>query len=374
MMRNTFVLVSLLSYSILMYFPLDKKEIGLNNDDLCYYKESNDKIYVKACNEGYFCDSIDAQDNGICLEYKSHFRKYKEKCNENLICYSGLKCDDKNECVHENNENPYMHKDNVSKKIYYYCPDNTILNDQKKCISISTNEEMKDKCSLDSDMKFLSYEYLKVCGELNKDQTLASISDFGKVDDGKIVGDVLACKSGFALYFYDGKNIQIDSNNPNIPLPVCVTAKYAEKDDNNKCIIGYIIGDDEKESIYSENEVESYLYSNNSFTDCNLIMTQIELLNNYLNIFNKLNAHCKDGQFYNEPFTCENDELRKSWYYYNNPDHYLLYKDEQEIIDYLIQQNYPTHISNEIEQEDKKDNSSVFLNNKYFLILLLLFI
>ena len=374
MMRNTFILVSILSYSILIYFPLNKKEIGLNNDDLCHYIESNNKIYVKACNEGYFCNSIDNQDNGICLEYKSHFRKYKEKCNENLICYSGLKCDDKNECVHENNENPYIYEDNVSGKKYYYCPDNTFLNKQKKCISISTNEEMKDKCSLDSDMKGLSYEYLKVCGELNKDQTLASISDFGKVDDGKIVGDVLACKSGFALYFYDGKNIQIDSNNPNIPLPVCVTAKYAEKDDNNKCIIGYIIGDDEKESIYSENEVESYLYSNNSFTDCNLIMTQIELLNNYLNIFNKLNAHCKDGQFYNEPFTCENDELRKSWYYYNNPDHYLLYKDEQEIIDYLIRQNYPTRISNETEQEDKKDNSSGFLNNKYFLILLLLFI
>lgn len=375
-MRNTFILVSLLSYSFLIYLPLDEKKIGLNSDDLCYY-EDGDKQYVKPCNEGYSCNIISDKNNkksGICLEYKPRFKKYKEKCNQNSDCYPGLKCDDKNECVQENNEIPYIYTDKVSEKKYYYCPDDRIPINETLCQTKDTDETKKDKCPINENMTSFSYDYLNICGELNEEKTLASNSGFGIVDDGKYVGDILACKSGFALFFSKDGNTTFNNNNENKSLPLCVTAKYAEKDDNDKCIIGYTKGDDEKELIYNESEVDGNLYRNNSFIDCNLIMTQIELLKNYLNIFNKLNAHCKDGQFYNEPFTCENDELRKSWYYYNHPDHYLLYKDEQEIIDYLIQRNYPTHISNEIEQEDKKDSSSGFLNNKYFLILLLLFI
>ena len=363
MMRNTFIFVSLLSYSFLMYFPLDKNEFGLNNDDLCYYKEGNNKIYVKACREGYFCSLDKAQENGICLEYKPNIKRYKEKCNQDSDCYSGLKCDE-NVCVLEGNQTPYEHKDEVSGKKYYYCPNNTILNDQNNCISIINNDAMKDKCYLDSDKKGLSYDYLKVCGEYNEDQKLASISDFEKVDDGKIVGDVLACKSGFALLLnkdpQTGKYFQ-----------VCATAKYAEKDNNGKCIIRYNIGD--KEFFYMESDANND-YKNNNFPECDFIMTKIELLKEYLNIYKKLYTHCTNGQFYNEPFTCENDELRKSWYYYNHPKDYLLYKDDEEIIDFLIQKYYPTHKSNETEQENNKDSSSGFLNNKYFLILFLLFI
>jgi len=365
MIRNTFILVSLLSYSILMYFPLNKKEIDLNNDDLCYYKENDNKKYVKACNEGYYCKILDKNENkGICLEYNPIVKNYKEECIEDSQCFSDLKCIN-NKCV-KGNDHPYVYKDKVSELKYYYCDDNdNILYDHQACGKITQPETTKDKC-------ILPYVYLKVCGELNEDHLSYSNSDFGIVENNKFVGDVLACKSGFTLYFYDDGEIQYNHINKGISFPACVTVKNVDLDIDDECIISYT-KEDENELIYSRKNVNETLYNKNDFPDCNLIMTKIELFKNYLNIFNKLKNHCQKEQFYNEPFTCKNDELRKSWYFYNHPEDYLLYKDEEEIIDYLIQKYYPSHKSNETEQENEI-SSSGFLNNKYFLFLLLLFI
>ena len=47
-------------------------------------------------------------------------------------------------------------------------------------------------------------------------------------------------------------------------------------------------------------------------------MTKIELIQDYFSKFNNSKTDCLEGNFYEEPFTCENDELRKVWYYYNN--------------------------------------------------------
>ena len=101
-------------------------------------------------------------------------------------------------------------------------------------------------------------------------------------------------------------------------------------------------------------------------------MTKIELVKDYFIKFDKLKTHCIEGKFYNEPFTCENDELRKIWYYYNHPEEYLLYKNDEEILEYLINEAYPTPISKVKNETEKKQNLSRFLNNKYFLFLLLL--
>ena len=40
---------------------------------------------------------------------------------------------------------------------------------------------------------------------------------------------------------------------------------------------------------------------------------------------------CENVRFYDEPFSCGNDTLRKLWYYYNNVDNYLLYKNDEDI-------------------------------------------
>jgi hypothetical protein len=38
--------------------------------------------------------------------------------------------------------------------------------------------------------------------------------------------------------------------------------------------------------------------------------------------------------------TCRDDELRKWYYFYDNPGEYILYQNEPQIMEYLIQQDY----------------------------------
>ena len=61
--------------------------------------------------------------------------------------------------------------------------------------------------------------------------------------------------------------------------------------------------------------------------------------------------------------TCKNDELRKWWYFYNNPDKYMIYKDQIEVVNYLVQKAFPGFVT--------VDNSG-FLSFKYIFYLLFL--
>ena len=375
MPKNIFVLICLFSYSFLFYFPLAEKELDFKTDDLCYYSEEVDKEYVKACDKGYYCykKKSTSVTIGICLEYKPGFKKYKEKCSQDSECYIGLKCIE-NLCIVEKDDRPYIYKDKFSGKQYYYCSNDTIpykSGNDIICKSINQNEELKDKCFHDTEKDiFFSYNYLKICGNFDANNNISSISDFGVLDDNTLVKDVLACKSGFALYFDKNK----ETFSANSMSQVCITLKGVEKDENSKCIIRYSKGS-EIEFIYAQSNVNGSLYNKNNFSDCDVIMIKKELLQDYLTTFQKLKTYCEKEQFYNEPFTCENDELRKLWYYYNNPEDYLLYKNNDEIINYLIENAYPTPISKIREEEDEKgkeDISNALLFNKYFLSLLLL--
>ena len=381
MFKKTFVLISLFSFSFLMYFPVVKKEIDLNTEDICYYSETANKDYVKNCDKGYYCYYISSNSYpkiGICLEYKPGLKKYKEECSQDSECYFDLKCSDEKFCTVKDNE-LYTSQDKASKRQYYYCSDETFrVNTGLKCET--KNEAMKDTCFLEINKESINSDYLKVCGAFSDNLDSVSTSYYGEIEDGKYVGDALACKSGFALYFYTNKDTKPSSStDPMIQL--CVTVKgveekYDSKNNKKNCVIRYTKGSN-TEYIYNPDSnimEEELLYNKNAFPDCDVIMTKIELIQDYLAKFDKLKTHCIEGKFYNEPFTCENDELRKVWYYYNNPEEYLSYKNDGEILDYLIEKAYPTPIykvKNEAEKNEKK-NSSGFLNNKYFLLFLLL--
>ena len=90
------------------------------------------------------------------------------------------------------------------------------------------------------------------------------------------------------------------------------------------------------------------------------------MFKNYRDKLNGILTQCKNDYDYTEPYTCKNDELRKWFYFYNNPDKYMLYKDEKEIIDYLLQQNYRDYYST------GSTGSSGFIAFKYFFYLLIL--
>lgn len=239
MLKKTFVFISLLSHSFLLYFPLAKKEIGLDNDDICYLKEQN-IMYVKACDKGYYCHiSTTNSEIGTCSEYEPFYKLYKEECSQDKECKTDLICSDEKVCSlkEEDNLSPYIYIDEVSdeKYKYYYCFDNTyqliLENNVLKC---KKSAENSDKCLYENKETYNS-DYLKVCGEYSEKKF--SISEFAKIEDGKFVGDALACRSGFTLYFYENK--QTIPNNPNDEmLQLCVTVKGVKIDKNNeKCFI-----------------------------------------------------------------------------------------------------------------------------------------
>ena len=68
-----------------------------------------------------------------------------------------------------------------------------------------------------------------------------------------------------------------------------------------------------------------------------------------------------------EPFTCGKDELRDLWAYYNAPEYYLLYKNEQSIYEYLIQSYYPDYTPQYSEPVD----FSGYLSIKYISLIIL---
>ena len=380
MFQKTFILISLFSFSFsfLIYFPLSKKEIDLNTDDICYYSEDETKIYVKACDKGYYCNkkilsTLPYPHFGVCLENYPGLKKFKEECNQDSECYFGLQCSNEKHCIIKPDSYPYNYTDEASSKQYYFCSDNQFP--QYSGIEIKCEQKTEnDKCFLKSKNESISSDYLKTCGAFNDKLDSVSTSGFGEVEDGKFVGDSLACKSGFALYFYENKST--DPTYPNDPMyQLCVTVKGVEKikmaSNDIKCAIRYTIGNDE--FIYDPNNMKDELYDNNNFPLCDAIMTKIELIQDYFTKFDKLKSQCLEGNFYEEPFTCKNDELRKVWYYYNKIEEYLLYKNDQEVLDYLVEEAYPTPKTKDKEEEDKnKKDSSGFLDNKYFLLLLLL--
>ena len=368
MLQNTFVFVSLFSFSFLIFLPLNKKEIGLNNEDICYYKNGDE--YVKACNKGFFC--YESGNLGFCQEYIPAFKKYYEECNDSKICDINLECTNKI-CLGKEGNVPYIYTDPFSEKKLYYCSDDKIAISEGNKLStnpLCKNNDMNDKCYISSPEKWADPGFMKVCGKMEFKNNIIysiSISDIGLIEDNNYVYDELACKSGFALpYSLGGSSTQADQ-----VIKLCATFKGAEKrslSSSSSCIIRYALGEDETEYIYNDtSEIQSIKDFNDKI--CNYLVTKVKISKDYLDKYKELKNECLEKKYFDEPFTCRNDELRKLWIYYNKPEYYLLYRNDNEVIDYLIEKNYPTPKS--IDDKNKKASSG-FFNIKYFLLFILL--
>ena len=184
----------------------------------------------------------------------------------------------------------------------------------------------------------------------------------GTVDDGEFINNIKACKSGYTLYFYPGSNEgslddpSTDSTIHNSMFLKCVSIE-GDTEDNRNCIIKY-----DGDKIYNTGHyTSSFLQSCSDYT-----MTKIELFKKYIEKFSKdIQEKCATKENYNDPQTCNDNEIRKWKNFYDNPRDYILFYDEEgkngDIVTYLIQQVYPSY------------QSSGFLNIKYFICLLLLF-
>ena len=207
-------------------------------------------------------------------------------------------------------------------------------------------------------------------------------SYIGSVKDGEFVFDEMACESGYALYFYGDGNLNdpyTDSSsyqNHNM-FKKCVTPK---KIDKSSCIITY--GDDAlvynvKQDRLSLRQrktiIDNYIsFSYSSITsqyDDDLcpenLLKKLEFFKKYTQLFTQEKQdECAKNKYYDEPYTCKDDELRKWYNAYLYPEIYILYYDEEgdnnDVIKFLLQTKYESY------------QSSIFLSIKYMIYLLFL--
>ena len=187
----------------------------------------------------------------------------------------------------------------------------------------------------DSGYKRALPDYMKVCGEINFDKAEnnyeilnITMNSIGSVADGKFVENELACKSGFALKFYPNGEIINPNSKTNDWNKYYRCVQYngiKYKKYGNDYIKYYIL--DNKNYDYDTDKFNFIPYSppkdilffprENYF-----IKEKLLLFKQYVDKLNELEDECIKNKYYDEPFTCKNDELRKLYYFYNHIDEY----------------------------------------------------
>jgi len=359
------------------YAPMSVRTFDLDVEDICsYQKSTNDFKYVEPCEKDYACEETVSGTIGICRKNYQVQTPFGSACEEDTDCnsdYTDLICQNKICVIDENKE--AINIDNT-----YCCPNNKLFplfdSGSRKyiCKKIEGNEETKKLCKSGSTPEVQAYpDYMKVCGEIeldannNNNYIKASINSIGSVSDGKFVEDLLACKSGFALNFYsDGETTSSTSTGI---YRKCVQYNGIEYKKGGTCKIKYIL--DKKNYYYDVNKVDLALIEDGDkdkfCSSFKFIDSQLDLFKQYVNKVTQLGNECSNIKYYDEPFTCKNDELRKLYYFFKNIEEYMLYKNEDEITEFILQKVYPSY-----GVKYSKDDASKYLSNKFICLLILL--
>ena len=378
---NKLLLIALCFFSPSLssiYAPMSTRTFDFQVDDICkYQKTSTDFIYVEPCEKDYSCESIyssGSQQIGVCRKnVQEEISFFGSSCEEDDDCYGNIKCVDK-KCTLEENDTPlYLDK--------YYCPDSLIPvqtdSGNYKCEKRDKNE-MDGLCYLKTEsgtIKNASPDYLKVCGEISLDKAennyaklKTSVNSLGSIDNGKFVEDPMACKSAFTLFFYPNGKISNPSPTtvPNTPYQMCIQFNGIEYKKSGSCKINYIIGENKFIYDFDKTDISAYSSPTSICSYFKVIEARLDLLNQYINKVNELGDECIKSNFYDEPHTCRNDEVRKLYYFYNHIDEYLLYKNEDEISEYILQEIYPSY-----GVKFSKTDGSNYLSNKFICLLIL---
>ena len=381
MSKYILLLINLISICSCGYLPL-KKGNGFDDNVCAYYYSSVN--YVKTCKDkGKYCKLIGEQTS-FCENVPTQLtiKSIDESCTSKYECDKGLNCFGK--CTLSS-----------SASISTNCGTN-LEPHRTEYGWICKPTTIADYCYYRDNNNYLRGitfppDYSKVCGEISFETTslgtnLGTKYDvltiksayIGTVADGKFVLNAKACKSGYALPFYpDSSGNDPSSSNLNEMFLKCVSINEIEYEERKKCILKY---DTDKlydisrfnyRSIFQSslgisgnNIYDSYDSYNDEFCDENLI-TKLDMFSKYIGIFTEeKQKNCETKENYNEPATCNDNELRKWLYYYNHPEHYILYykEDGNDVANFLIQQEYPLY------------EFSKFLNIKYFISLLFLII
>ena len=382
MWNNLFIFSSLFSYVFLTFMPMTKKNYDFG-DNVCHYKD-NSIEYVRPCPGGQYCQSTELNNKELytCQPSIKLKKTLGDKCSNSAECEGDLRCETWHVTMQEicrYKENYYFKKNN-----YYYCLDNEYLysinsTNNVQCYSslpVSATEDVYKNMyywAYTEGYYFIPGPY-KVAGIMH---FLYSDPDYivgidkayiGSIEVGNIVGDYKACKSGFAIKTYSNGRIDREDGYKNLYYK-CAEVKEVDESSSSGCIIKY---------IDKQGGEEKLLYSSkHQYFDpqCPYLKIKLDMFKQYMDTLGPMLEECESKKNYDEPLTCGNDELRKLMYFYDYPDIYALYKDNDVILDYLLQAKYHNYTIKSRNEEDGKNTSFysyLSMNIKYLFFLLII--
>ena len=333
------------------YTSMEKK--SKYGDDVCKYRDKNGFYYVRACEKGKSCKSSPSSTSilGICQDYPQikPLSNLKEKdCTTTFECEADLTCEGTScrKCsstgLDYGEYGSYACASNTANQGSGYCKLKTYDASNIPTIKHGAPEQYK-KCGK------LTIAQVPGAGNEGKYEIVKDEYDYiGTVKDGEYVSDMKLCESGFALYFYyDGKFDNTVSGNQMYLR--CVTPLEIHKINTGiTCSINYKIGDGDilNYNVDRLNSVSNEYYKMDSLCSKSYIKVRSEKFREYSkSISEEERKTCGDLDSLNK-YTCENNELIKSWFSYKNPEIYLHYNERkglEKVFDYLIEQNYPSY-------------------------------
>lgn len=369
-----------------LYLPMKKDH--KYGDDICYYREYDEKLlyyifYVRPCEKGKYCqpEIAEGQPFGYCVDIQSKtttINNLDESCESDYECNENLFCEN-SKCRMSSCPNTiYQHDLDV-----FQCHDNNYK--QLESNQCEFNEYVKDSNNyydgtLDRTFKGKYPGLPNECGKFNYkpyDSQYTSSSGtekdplylieskewctIGSVPDNEFVDNAKYCNSGFTLQFYPNKQLKDPSKgNINSKDKMCVTPieiDFKNPYVNDGCIITYKIGDQSPKKYKASGSLCS-----------KDIIIKSERHREFADAFNNASIedkqNCYDIDTY--PYRCTNVNLIKLWYFKKYPEDYLFYKDRKKlnkVLDYKIQKIYPTY-----------SEFSQYLNYSYLVFLLMLIV
>ena len=374
---SCFLLITTATANDFNYRPMSKRTVNFG-DDVCYYEDLATDFayyaYVKPCEEGKRCVAL-AQgfsDFNIhfCKEYISEVYDNEGATCETKSRFSGLDC------------TGYLC--NSDSKCYYTCPLNQVSyidNDgSTKCIDnpgYCLEVEFDGTTGIGTTSKsYTSYDITKNCVKIEPVETKLkssiyqikkkSYASIASIVDGEYIernnpsdpseANQLYCQSGYALYFFGNGKLE-NPNTDNIgrynePMFLrCVT--ILGKD--SKGIIKYKIGENGEEKYYNPSQLSGYYLNYND----EYLMLRLGFFKNYKERLDKVG--CTDTG------DCEDNELIKWKFFYDNPEYYYLYQNEPQVLEFLIQR-----YDSKYKAKHTSPDGSSLLNIKYLTLLSLL--
>ena len=321
-------------------------------EGVCYYQDvshASNFEYVKPCESGKVCVSLGDSDYDIRKCQISEFlpRTLNDDCTKDEDCPGTLICSSSKKCSFDGDKpySGYCPEGKVYDTTTYKCKEKTYGN---MCVKNDDNGAPEADYD-DNDTPI----YFRECGLIElKKTTITNAGDhyfektvskafYCSAPDDSFVNDPLLCQSGFALYFYGNKEYK-SKNTPysgrHEMFLRCVTVTGI--DTENK-IIKYRIGDGDEQYYHLEEVTGSGSYKNDIQRSINeLTMTKLEIFQNYKKRYDEIKEECKSLLYLDEQETCRDDELRKWFYFYEHPEKYILYQNEPQVMEYLIQGSY----------------------------------